>query len=166
MPAPTPKQGAEARRRLVLLVATSAHLGGWPPVRASRRIELARGARASSPPTAGSSLLTASEASALLGIPRSTLYELARRGALPARQIGRRWIFRRSLLDRDSPADRTRVVVYLPAEHLESGAAAGRRRPSAPCRKLAAPRCKSHQGWFRSWRRAMGGWWPRAECLR
>ena len=28
------------------------------------------------------------------------------------------------------------------------------------------PRCKSHQGWFRSWRRAMGGWWPRAECLR
>ena len=27
-------------------------------------------------------------------------------------------------------------------------------------------RCKSHQGWFRSWRRAMGGWWPRAECLR
>ena len=28
------------------------------------------------------------------------------------------------------------------------------------------PMCKSRQGWFRSWRRAMGGWWPRAECLR
>jgi hypothetical protein len=28
------------------------------------------------------------------------------------------------------------------------------------------PRCKSRQGWFRSLRRAMGGWWPRAECLR
>jgi hypothetical protein len=30
----------------------------------------------------------------------------------------------------------------------------------------ALPMCKSHQGWFRSRRRAMGGWWPRAECLR
>ena len=29
-----------------------------------------------------------------------------------------------------------------------------------------APRCKSRQGWFRSLRRAIGGWWPRAECLR
>jgi hypothetical protein len=28
------------------------------------------------------------------------------------------------------------------------------------------PRCKSHQGWFRSLRRAMGGWRPRAECRR
>jgi conjugative relaxase-like TrwC/TraI family protein len=26
--------------------------------------------------------------------------------------------------------------------------------------------CKSRQGWFRWLRRAMGGWWPRAECLR
>lgn len=51
-------------------------------------------------PLTRADVLTASEASALLGIPRSTLYELARRGALPARQIGRRWIFRRSLLDR------------------------------------------------------------------
>jgi excisionase family DNA binding protein len=45
-------------------------------------------------------VLTATEAGALLGIPRSTLYGLARRQELPARQIGRRWIFRRSLLDR------------------------------------------------------------------
>ena len=51
-------------------------------------------------PLTRADVLTASEASALLGIPRSTLYELARRGDLPARQIGRRWIFRRSLLDR------------------------------------------------------------------
>ena len=35
-------------------------------------------------------VLTASEASALLGIPRSTLYDLARRQELPARQIVRR----------------------------------------------------------------------------
>jgi len=54
----------------------------------------------SAEPLTRADVLTASEASALLGIPRSTLYELARRGALPARQIGRRWIFRRSLLDR------------------------------------------------------------------
>lgn len=31
---------------------------------------------------------------------KSTLYELARRNQLPAPQIGRRWIFRRSLLNR------------------------------------------------------------------
>ena len=51
-------------------------------------------------PLTRADVLTASEASALLGIPRSTLDELARRGHLAARQIGRRWIFRRSLLDR------------------------------------------------------------------
>jgi excisionase family DNA binding protein len=53
-----------------------------------------------SEPLRRSDVLTASEASQLLGIPRSTLYDLARRGELPARQIGRRWVFRRSLLDR------------------------------------------------------------------
>ena len=40
---------------------------------------------------------------------------------------------------------------------------------AAPVRWLRfalVPMCKSHQGWFRSLRRAMGGWWPRAECLR
>jgi excisionase family DNA binding protein len=51
-------------------------------------------------PLTRADVLTASEASALLGIPKSTLYELARRKELPARQIGRRWIFRRSLLNR------------------------------------------------------------------
>jgi excisionase family DNA binding protein len=51
-------------------------------------------------PLSRADVLTASEASELLGIPRSTLYDLARRGELPARQIGRRWVFRRSLLNR------------------------------------------------------------------
>jgi len=32
----------------------------------------------------------------LLGIPRSTVYELARRGDLPARRFGRRWLFLRN----------------------------------------------------------------------
>jgi excisionase family DNA binding protein len=51
-------------------------------------------------PLTRADVLTATEASALLGIPRSTLYDLARRQELPARQIGRRWIFRKSLLNR------------------------------------------------------------------
>lgn len=54
----------------------------------------------SSEPLTRADVLTASEASRLLGIPRSTLYALARRNELPARQIGRRWVFRRSLLER------------------------------------------------------------------
>jgi excisionase family DNA binding protein len=53
-----------------------------------------------SEPLTRADVLTAAEASRLLGIPRSTLYTLARRNELPARQIGRRWIFRRSLLER------------------------------------------------------------------
>jgi excisionase family DNA binding protein len=53
-----------------------------------------------SEPLTRADVLTAAEASRLLGIPRSTLYALARRNELPARQIGRRWIFRRSLLER------------------------------------------------------------------
>jgi excisionase family DNA binding protein len=51
-------------------------------------------------PLGRADVLSATEASLLLGIPRSTLYDLARRGELPARRIGRRWIFRRSLLNR------------------------------------------------------------------
>jgi excisionase family DNA binding protein len=51
-------------------------------------------------PLTRADVLAASEASRLLGIPRSTLYALARRHELPARQIGRRWVFRRSLLER------------------------------------------------------------------
>jgi excisionase family DNA binding protein len=34
----------------------------------------------------------------LLGIPRSTVHELARRGDLPARRVGRRWLFLRDRL--------------------------------------------------------------------
>jgi excisionase family DNA binding protein len=51
-------------------------------------------------PLTRADVLTATEASNLLGIPRSTLYALARRNELPARQIGRRWVFRRTLLER------------------------------------------------------------------
>ena len=40
-------------------------------------------------------MLSTSEVAELLGIPRSTVHHLARDGQLPARRIGRRWIFLR-----------------------------------------------------------------------
>jgi excisionase family DNA binding protein len=43
-------------------------------------------------------VLSTSEVAELLGIPRSTLHELARRGELPARRVGRRWLFLRDRL--------------------------------------------------------------------
>jgi excisionase family DNA binding protein len=43
-------------------------------------------------------VLSAAEVAELPGIPRSTVHELARRGDLPARRVGRRWIFLRERL--------------------------------------------------------------------
>jgi len=43
-------------------------------------------------------VLSTSEVSELLGIPRSTVHHLARRGDLPARRVGRRRIFLRDHL--------------------------------------------------------------------
>jgi excisionase family DNA binding protein len=40
-------------------------------------------------------VLSTTEVAELLGIPRSTVHELARRGELPARRVGRRWLFLR-----------------------------------------------------------------------
>ena len=71
-------------------------------------------------PLTRADVLTATAASALLGIPRSTLYDLARREELPARRIGRRWIFRRSLLERatlprSEPGSWTATFGLMPA---------------------------------------------------
>jgi len=44
------------------------------------------------------SVLSTTEVAELLGIPRSTVHELARRGELPARRVGRRWLFLRDRL--------------------------------------------------------------------
>jgi excisionase family DNA binding protein len=49
-------------------------------------------------PLARTDVLSTSEVADLLGIPRSTVHELARRGDLPARRVGRRWIFLRDRL--------------------------------------------------------------------
>jgi excisionase family DNA binding protein len=43
-------------------------------------------------------VLSTSDVAELLGIPRSTLHELAPRGELPARRVGRRWLFLRDRL--------------------------------------------------------------------
>ena len=43
-------------------------------------------------------VLSTTEVAELLGIRRSTVHELARRGDLPARRVGRRWLFLRDRL--------------------------------------------------------------------
>jgi excisionase family DNA binding protein len=44
------------------------------------------------PPLTRENVLSTTEVADLLGILRSTVHELARRGALPARRVGRRWL--------------------------------------------------------------------------
>jgi excisionase family DNA binding protein len=46
-----------------------------------------------------SEVMTAREVSDLLRMPVSTVYELAHRGELPARQLGRTWRFLRPRLE-------------------------------------------------------------------
>jgi excisionase family DNA binding protein len=46
-------------------------------------------------PLTRSDVLSTTEVAELLGIPQSTVHQLARRGALPARRVGRRWLFLR-----------------------------------------------------------------------
>jgi excisionase family DNA binding protein len=44
-------------------------------------------------------VMTAREVADLLRMPTSTVYELARKGVLPARQLGRTWRFLRPRLE-------------------------------------------------------------------
>jgi excisionase family DNA binding protein len=44
-------------------------------------------------------VMTAREVADLLRMPMSTVYELARKGVLPARQLGRTWRFLRPRLE-------------------------------------------------------------------
>lgn len=50
-------------------------------------------------PFTAADVLSLNETAQLLGIPRTTVADLARRGELPAVKLGKRWVFRRSLLD-------------------------------------------------------------------
>ena len=49
-------------------------------------------------PLTRTDVMSTREVADLLGIPHSTVYELARRGDLPARRVGRRWLFLRDRL--------------------------------------------------------------------
>lgn len=49
-------------------------------------------------PLTRTDVLSTTEVAELLGIPRSTVHRLARRGELPARRVGRRWLFLRDRL--------------------------------------------------------------------
>jgi excisionase family DNA binding protein len=49
-------------------------------------------------PLTRTDVLSTREVADLLGIPRSTVHALARRGELPARRVGRRWLFLRDRL--------------------------------------------------------------------
>jgi excisionase family DNA binding protein len=49
-------------------------------------------------PLTRTDVLSTAEAADLLGLPRSTVHHLARRGELPARRVGRRWLFLRHRL--------------------------------------------------------------------
>lgn len=49
-------------------------------------------------PLTRDNVLSTTEVAELLGIPRSTVHHLARRGDLPARRVGRRWLFLRDRL--------------------------------------------------------------------
>lgn len=50
-------------------------------------------------PLTRNEVMTASEVSELLRMPLSTIYELARRGELPACRFGRTWRFLRSRIE-------------------------------------------------------------------
>jgi excisionase family DNA binding protein len=53
--------------------------------------------------------MTAGEVADLIRMPLSTVYELARRGLIPAHRIGRRWRFvRREIEECCSPAEANR----------------------------------------------------------
>lgn len=53
------------------------------------------------------SIMTISEVSVYLKIPRSTVYKLVQEGKLPGQKVGRHWRFRKETIDRwldgDSP---------------------------------------------------------------
>ena len=54
--------------------------------------------RSQESPLTRDNVLSTTEVADLLGIPRSTVHQLARRGDLPARRVGRRWLFLRDRL--------------------------------------------------------------------
>ena len=77
-------------------------------------------------------VLSTTEVAELLGIPRSTMYELARRGDLPARRVGRRWLFLRDHIGGG----------HRPARRSGRAAPAARRFTARALLRSAAPRTR------------------------
>ncbi|MBD0282782.1 MAG: helix-turn-helix domain-containing protein [Thermoleophilaceae bacterium] len=65
-------------------------------------------------------VLSTSEVAELLGIPRSTVHELARRGDLPARRVERRWLFLRDRARRGDHAARRSGCLEASKRRLKS----------------------------------------------
>src|SRR5436309_14734351 len=64
------------------------------------------------------------EVADLLGLPRSTVHDLARRGLLPARRVGRRWLFVRDRIEAAvTPLDD--AAAWRPVERNGHGEARG-----------------------------------------
>jgi excisionase family DNA binding protein len=82
-------------------------------------------------------VLGAPDVAALLGLPRSTVHDLARRGLLPARRVGRQWLFVRERIEAALvPLDE--AGAWQPAaELLSAGATAGRPRSIVACQSRA-----------------------------
>ena len=56
-------------------------------------------------PLTRADVMNAREVAALLGLPASTVYELARRGVLPGCKLGRTWRFLRPAIEAALQAD-------------------------------------------------------------
>ena len=56
-------------------------------------------------PLTRADVMSAREVAALLGLPASTVYELARRGVLPGCKLGRTWPFLRPAIEAALQAD-------------------------------------------------------------
>jgi excisionase family DNA binding protein len=85
------------------------------------------GEKDGSGPLTRENVLSVKEVAELLGIPRSTVHDLARRGLLPARRVGRRWLFLRNRIEAAlMPLDDARA--WRPGDR--NGAATSRKRRS------------------------------------
>ena len=70
--------------------------------RANQALGVASAARV---PLTRADVMSAREVAALLGLPTSTVYELARRGVLPGCKLGRTWRFLRPAIEAALRAD-------------------------------------------------------------
>ena len=80
-------------------------------------------------PLTRENVLSVKEVAELLGMPRSTIHDLARRGLLPARRVGRRWLFLRNRIEAAlMPLDDVRA--WRPGDRNGAGTSPKRRSSS------------------------------------